>query len=133
MEENFKFINRKNALSRREFLSGVLAAGILISAGSAVGRSSIPAIISELHAKFREMGDYGIEPLVCWTDPTMRKLLSQLSHLNNSAAASQGTEPFHLSGATVEEQFYSLNRWIGKASGSPFGEDSLAILERKIL
>ncbi|HSB46539.1 MAG TPA: hypothetical protein VLD37_00885 [Candidatus Bilamarchaeum sp.] len=132
MEKNFRMPSEKSALTRREFLSaGALAAGLLVC-GKALAGDGIPAAISELREKFRDMERYGITPAVCWSDPTMRKLLSGISTLNNSFARSGRTEALAVFGASPEEQYRALNSLLGRPRESPFGPDSLAALESRL-
>jgi hypothetical protein len=133
MEKNFRQLNQNNGLTRREFLSaGALAAGLLICGKALADEQGIRPLMAELKEKFREMKSYGIPPAVFWTDPTMRKLLGAISGVNNTAARNGKTEPFSVFGATHEEQYRSLNSFLGKSQGSPFGPDSLSALENKL-
>lgn len=132
MERAFKPASSSKAVSRREFLAaGALAAGLLIC-GRAMAGDLIRDLAGELRAKFRQMEGYGIAPLVCWTDPTMRSLLGAMSQMNNAATAQGKSEPFAVSGGSHEEQFRSLNLWLGRSAGSPFDPSSLAALERRL-
>jgi hypothetical protein len=131
MEKDFKAVSEKRTISRREFLSaGALAAGLLVC-GKALAENGLRQVFAELRDKFREMERYGIDPAVCWTDPTMRKLLSTISLINNSSVSSGKTERFAVFGSNPEEQYRSLNSFIGKSGGSPFCPASLAALEQR--
>lgn len=130
MEKTFKPLSASNGMTRRAFLAATVASAGLLIVGTA--RADVPERLAELRSKFREMEGYGIPPFVTWSDPTMRSLLSALSQANNSSARSGGAEPFPLSGSCPEEQFRSLNSFIGRSPESPFGTDSLIILERRL-
>ena len=131
MEKNFRTLSTSNGFSRRTFLAyGVASAGLLL-VGTAYA-SEVPERLSELRSKFQEMAGYGIPPYVSWSDPTMKSLLGALSKANNSSARAGRAEPFPLSGASSEEQYRSLNALIGRSPSSPFGTESLALLEQRL-
>jgi hypothetical protein len=131
MEKTFRQISSNKVLTRREFISaGALATGLLICGKSFASAPVLP-LIGELREKFREMQRFGITPAVCWTDPTMRKLLGAISDMNNHAARNGKAEPFAVWGSSPAEQFRSLNLWLGKPQSSAFDASSLVLLEKK--
>ncbi|MEW6721877.1 MAG: hypothetical protein AB1324_01300 [Candidatus Micrarchaeota archaeon] len=131
MDRKIRSPSERHHYSRREFIAmGAMAAGILLIGTPA--SAQVPDVLARLRGKFREMGEYGIPPLVCWSDPTMRELLSALSGAANAAARSGRPEAFPLSGSTHEEQYRSLNSLLGRPRDSPFGPGELAALERAL-
>ncbi len=95
---------------------------------------SVATNMSGIRKTFSEMKSNDIPAQVNYADPNVKKLLSSLEALDDTLKPyNNGSSSIPVSGKTDKERYQSLNRWLGRDKDAPLTEDSLVMLEQKVM